>query len=108
MTTANSRSLRERRVRGRLISARLVPHAWHTNSGSRSDSRRFIGPSIRTHRRPMAAVVIGAVDQQAMRAHRAHFPEVDFLLSRYQGPSSARSIAGDLRFLTLTQSLHGP
>jgi hypothetical protein len=35
----------------------------------------FIRPSITGDRGPMAAVVVGAIDQQAANAHRTHFAE---------------------------------
>jgi hypothetical protein len=39
----------------------------------------IIGPSVAADRRPMAAAIIGAIDQEAANAPGAHFSECDFL-----------------------------
>ena len=39
----------------------------------------IIGPSVATDRRPMAAVIVGAIDQEAANASGAHFGEGDLL-----------------------------
>jgi hypothetical protein len=54
----------------------------------------IIAPSVAADRRPMAALIIGAIDQETANAAGTHFSEGDFLAGEGGGhlnrPSSAR------------------
>src|SRR5258706_10992117 len=47
-----------------------------------------IGPSVAADRRPMAAVIVGAIDQQAANAGGSHLSEANFLLARFYGAAA--------------------
>ena len=46
-----------------------------------SEEPNTVRPLVATDRGPMAAMVVGAIDQQPAHAHLAHFVEGDFLAS---------------------------
>src|SRR5260370_5378141 len=50
--------------------------------------------SVGAHSHPVAALVIGTIDQQVAHGCCAHFPERDFLLACHQLLSLARNMAG--------------
>jgi hypothetical protein len=50
-----------------------------------------IRPAIADDRNPMAALVVGAVDQQATNAHLAHFTQRDFLRT-YASPTALPAV----------------
>src|SRR5260221_3183945 len=62
-------------------SAPLWPQTWHVKSGSRSDSRTSVRPSVRAHRGPVTALVVRAINQGTANARGAHFSERDLLLA---------------------------
>src|SRR5262249_20700975 len=74
-----------------LISAPRLPHALQTNRGSMSDSRTSSGQRSAIRGEAMAAVIVGAIDQDAAYAHLAHVAEGDLLRPHGSRPYSSGS-----------------
>ena len=96
---------------GRFLARREIRHDWRAAVAAElaEKNRLDIGkphtimPSVRADNDGMAALKVGAANSNRGYAGLAHFAKGDLFLPLHHYPSFARSIAGDVGFLTFNQ-----